>query len=149
MSDRMKFATVMLVIAVLLAAVLINSWRAHRSFTSVLDKEGFSKAPCDSKVVVRGKDLLKMQCWRGPLAAGITGDVVTGHIPSFEKSDYLYFVGVVVAPTSGIDDTWFQKFTSQDTYKTPDGRYAVLWNLMDTRESIERVLAELRASLPR
>lgn len=149
MSERMKFATVMLVIAVLLAAVLINSWRSHRSFANVLEKEGFAKNPCDTKITVREKELQKMACWRGPLTSDVTVDVITGHIPSFKKSDYLYFLGVIVAPSAGIDDAWFQKWSHQDTFRTTDGRYAVLWNLMDKRENIERVLAEMRASLPR
>lgn len=141
----MKFGTVMLVIAALLAAVLINAWRQHRSFTSVLEKEGFSKSSCDTKITVRDKTLDKMKCWRGPLTPTVSVEVVTGSIPSFEKSDYLYFIGVLVAPSKSFDDTWLRQWSDQDTSRTDDGRYVILWNLMDNRENIERVLAEMRA----
>jgi hypothetical protein len=146
-SERWKFASVLLVIGAFLAAILINSWRTHRSFANVLEKEGFAKSACGSNITVRDKVLAGVECWRGPLAPGLTGDIVTGHIPSFKKSDYLYFLGVVVAPSVKIDDAWFHRWNDQDTFRTSDGKYAVLWNLMDNQDSLERVLAAIRASL--
>ena len=145
----MKFGTVVLVIAVLLALVLLNSWRISRSFAALLEKEGFVPSPCgSSRIEVRQKELQKMTCWRGPLTKSITGEIVTGHIPSREKSDYLYFLGVVVTPSATIDDAWLRGWGEQDTFRTPDGRFAVMWNLMDKPENLERVLAAIRARLP-
>lgn len=147
MSERWKFASVLLVIGAILAAILFNSWRTHRSFASLLERKGFAKSACGSPITVRDKVLTGIECWRGPLAPGLVGDIVTGHIPSFSKSDYLYFVGVVVAPSTTIDDVWFRRWTDQDTFRTSDGKYAVLWNLMDSSDSLEQVLEAIRASL--
>jgi len=145
----MKFGTVILAIAVFLAVIFLNSWRIHRSFAALLEKEGFAPSPCGStRITVRQKELQKMTCWRGPLTASVTGEIVTGYIPSFKKSDYLYFLGVVVAPSATIDEAWLRSWSEQDASRTPDGRYAVMWNLMDTQPNLERVLAAIRARLP-
>ena len=146
----MKFWSVVLVFAVLIAAVLLNSWRISRSFAALLEKEGFKPSPCGSaRIEVRGTELQKMTCWRGPLTKSITGEIVTGHIPSLgAKSDYLYFLGVVVTPSGPIDDAWLRSWGEQDTYRIPEGKFAVMWHLMDKPENLEKVLAAIRSRLP-
>jgi hypothetical protein len=146
----MKFWSVVLVFAVLIAAVLLNSWRISRSFAALLEKEGFKPSPCGStRIELREKELQKMTCWRGPLTKSVTGEIVTGCIPSLgNKSDYLYFLRFVVAPSATIDDAWLRGWSDQDTFRTPDGKFAVMWNLMDKPENLERVLAAIRARLP-
>jgi hypothetical protein len=144
----MQFATAILFWVGIGAVIGVIAWRSQKGFGSYLADEGFVRqTTCVDKIVVREKELRNIKCWRGPLAPSIDGELVTGYITAPERRGFRYFLGVIVQPSAQIDDAWFHRWTEPDTFRTADGRYAVLWNLIDKREHAERVLAAFRASV--
>lgn len=129
--------------------IALVAYRASRGFSAYLDAQGFEKQrACPGRIFVREVELRDATCWRGPLAPRVTGDLVTGYIPSMARRGYRYFLGVIVEPAPGIDDAWLERWPEQDASRMADGRYVVLWNLVDSRDNAARVLAQVRASLP-
>jgi hypothetical protein len=144
-----QVVTVLAAFAAVGLVIFLLARRSQSSFESYLHERGFERRKdCIARVVLRNDELHDLRCYRGPLTASVSGDVIVGYLPQVSrKGPNTWFLGVVV-PQAQAADPWLAQWNAQDTYRAPDGSAVVLWQLLDTRDNAVLVLDAVKATLP-
>lgn len=148
MRSVLSFAVGIAVVVVAVVVLLVVSRRARRELDTYLGDHGFAADSACHAVVLNGRPLQGVTCYRGAVAPGVTGQLFVGFIavPS-KRGINTRYLGVAFAPPRPVDDAWLARFSDATAYRASDNTIVIAWPLLDTPDNAAHVLDEVAAAL--
>lgn len=128
-----------IVVGLMIAAVivaLVVSRKVSKSVDSFLAERGLAKATDCPAILIDGRALEDVHCYRGPVAPNRTGILFVGHFK--QPGGYRRYVGVELA--GALDGAVLAKYAPAYSH-TDGGTTTVAWIMNETKSNAERVLA--------